>query len=196
MYTHTHTHTHTHTQQVQAARFDLANLAHWKALDPAAIAGIRRVELPPLQLYPLATPSMEEALEHSLCALIASHRTAHGLATHWDEQLSYLMSPALLAYETENVTGSSAGSADFQTSIRNAVPAGFSFKGFPMQFCHLSAPRMLADLLRTRVAQDIINIQGGVDAVRFALRASVTPYPERVSAVWVMLAVVFAKVDA
>jgi hypothetical protein len=30
---------------------------------------------------------------------------------------------------------------------------------------------------------------------RFALRVSVTAYPERVSAVWVMLAVVFAKLQ-
>jgi hypothetical protein len=30
---------------------------------------------------------------------------------------------------------------------------------------------------------------------RFALRVSVTAYPERVSAVWIMLAVVFAKLQ-
>ena len=39
-------------------------------------------------------------------------------------------------------------------------------QGFPMQFCHLSAPRMLSDLLATSIAQDIIEIQGGVDSVR------------------------------
>jgi centrosomal protein CEP76 len=180
---------------VQATSFDLANWALWKGIDPTVIAGIRRLEVPPLQFFPLATHSMEEALETSLAALIASHRADNGLATHWDGQLSYLLSPALLAYEMENVSGTSAGSADFQQSIRNAVPAGFSFKGFPMQFSHLSAPRMLADLLRTKIAQDIIDIRGGVDSVRFALRVAVTAYPERVSAVWVMLAVVFAKLD-
>ena len=34
-----------------------------------------------------------------------------------------------------------------------------------------------------------------IDSVRFALRVAVTAYPERVSAVWVMLAIVFAKLD-
>eukprot|EP00802_Teleaulax_amphioxeia_P006340 Tamp_06344.p1 GENE.Tamp_06344~~Tamp_06344.p1 ORF type:complete len:666 (-),score=132.13 Tamp_06344:739-2655(-) len=180
---------------VQAAHFDLNNWAHWKAMDDAAIASVRHLELPPLQYFALATHSMEEALEASLGSLIAAHRSDKGLSTHWDPQLSYLLSPALLAYESENVSGVSAGSADFQQSIRNAVPPGYSFKGFPMQFCHLSAPRMLSDLLATSIAQDIIEIQGGVDSVRFALRVSVTAYPERVSAVWVMLAVVFAKLQ-
>ena len=45
-----------------------------------------------------------------------------------EQQLSYLLSPALQAYEMENVSGVSAGSTDFQQSIRNAVPPGYSFK--------------------------------------------------------------------
>ena len=47
------------------------------------MAGIRRLELPPLQFFPLATHSMEEALENSLAALISAHRSDIGLATHW-----------------------------------------------------------------------------------------------------------------
>jgi hypothetical protein len=41
-------------------------------------------------------------------------------------------------------------------------------QGFPMQFSHLSAPRMLSDLRATSIAQDIIETHGGVDAVRCA----------------------------
>jgi hypothetical protein len=127
--------------------------------------------------------------------LIASHRSANGLATHWDPNLSFLLSPALLSYETGRITGSTAGATDFQQSIRNSVPEGYSFKGFPIQFAHLAPARMMGDLLRARVAAEMIDIQGGVDSVRFALRALVSAYPERVCSVWVMIAVIYAKVD-
>lgn len=54
---------------------------------------------------------------------------------------------------------------------------------------------MLRDMLRSKVASEIISLQGGVENVRFALRVYVAPYPERVCAVWAMLAVIYAKVD-
>lgn len=54
-------------------------------------------------------------------------------------------------------------------SIRRAVPDGFTFKGFPIHFAHLSAPRMLRDLLRSKVASEIIGLQGGAQQVGAAV---------------------------
>ncbi|EKX35199.1 hypothetical protein GUITHDRAFT_118642 [Guillardia theta CCMP2712] len=181
---------------VRSCSFDLNNMSHWKAMDSAAVREIRRRKhVPELSYYPLSTHMMEEVLEQSLRDLISKRRGINGLATHWDEELCQLLSPALTAYEAERVYGSASGLADFQQSIRNAVPDDFSFKGFPIQFCHLSAPRMLEDLLRAKAAAEIVSLQGGVDRVRFAVRSHVVVYPERVCAVWVMLAVVYARLE-
>lgn len=62
------------------------------------------------------------------------------------------------------------------------------------QASHLCAPRVAAELRRARVAAELLELGGGADRVRFALRTLVVPYPERAVAVWVMLAVVYTKV--
>lgn len=71
-----------------------------------------------------------------------------GLTTLWDDELSYLLTPALAAYELERTTGVSAGNEEFQQAIRRAVPDGHTFKGFPIQFIHHNARRAFATSLR------------------------------------------------
>ena len=57
-----------------------------------------------------------------------------GLSTNWDDDLSYLLSPALCAYETERCLGvGGVGNEEFQEAVRNCVPDGHTFKGFPIQ---------------------------------------------------------------
>ena len=62
-----------------------------------------------------------------------------GLSTVWNDELCYLLTPALSAYETERCVGVSAGNEEFQEAIRNVVPEGHTFKGFPIQFVHRHA---------------------------------------------------------
>lgn len=71
-----------------------------------------------------------------------------GLATVWDDHLSYLLSSALAAYELERCTGMSCGNEEFQDAVRRAVPDGHTFKGFPIQFLHRNARRAFATCLR------------------------------------------------
>lgn len=70
------------------------------------------------------------------------------MTTIWDDELSYLLSPALAAYEFEYSTGVSVGNDDFQNGIRRNVPDGHTFKGFPIQFIHMNARRAFAACLR------------------------------------------------
>ena len=65
-----------------------------------------------------------------------------GLGTQWDDELSYLLSPALAAYENEHSLGISVGNEEFQHAIRRNVPDGHTFKGFPIQFVHRNANRI------------------------------------------------------
>lgn len=71
-----------------------------------------------------------------------------GLNTTWDDELSYILTPALAAYELEHSTGVSAGNEEFQQAIRRAIPDGHTFKGFPIQFVHRNARRAFATCLR------------------------------------------------
>ena len=43
------------------------------------------------------------------------------LSTHWDDELCYLLSPALAAYETEALLGCDFGNAEFQQAIKGHV---------------------------------------------------------------------------
>jgi hypothetical protein len=112
--------------------------SRWKRLDgPELAAACYRRRAPPLVRAPVCAQAAEEALEGELRRVLAAHRReAAGLATQWDDGLGYLLAPALLAYEAERTGGAAAGAAgvaEFQQSVRRAVPAGCTFRGFPMQ---------------------------------------------------------------
>ena len=66
----------------------------------------------------------------------------------WDDELSYLLTPALSGYELEHKTGLSVGNEEFQHAIRKNVPDGHTFKGFPIQFVHMNPRRALGTCLR------------------------------------------------
>ena len=60
-----------------------------------------------------------------------------GLSTVWDEDLCYLLTPALASYEAERCLGvGGVGNEEFQDTIHKAVPEGHTFKGFPLQVPH------------------------------------------------------------
>jgi hypothetical protein len=52
-----------------------------------------------------------------------------------------------------------AGGDDFASSVRGFVPRGYSFRGFPICFNHISPARMLETLLSTPAARDILEVR-------------------------------------
>jgi centrosomal protein CEP76 len=175
--------------------FDLENRAHWMATQQDMIPSLRSQQPVPLVMMSSNATAMEEALESSLRELIAEHRHNIGQRTKFDSHLEYLLSPALAAYESERTNGIVIGNAEFQQSIKRAVPEGHTFKGFPIQFAHVNAKRMMAAFMQAPVAADILNTQSVVEAARFAVRVHVVLFPENVHAVWIMLATVYRPVS-
>jgi hypothetical protein len=109
-------------------------------------------------------------------------------AVEWDADLEHRLQMALAAYENERTTGVVTGGDEFASAIRNYVPKGFAFRGFPVLFNHCSPKRMLATLLATEAAREII--EAPTDAqTAFAVKVRVHVYPEDTTAAWVMLAV-------
>jgi centrosomal protein CEP76 len=108
--------------------------------------------------------------------------------------MSYLLGTALQAYETSAISqvASSSLLTDFNEMIKNDVPEGHTFKGFPIQLNHCAPKRIFSACMRHRSFVEIVECVG--DKVRFGLRCKVVVYPEEVMAVWVMIAVKFRYV--
>jgi centrosomal protein CEP76 len=167
----------------------------WKSMDPEILLGIEHQEQVPLCPSTINHLPTEEALERALRPMISSFRRENlKLGTSWDEQLSYLLTPALSAYEMERLAGVPFGNEEFQQSIKRNVPEGHTFRGYPIVVNQRSPTRVMESFRRAQIATDILGSRG--DQVHFALRVRIFTYPEDVCAVWVMLAVKFRPTGA
>ncbi|KAK7147789.1 hypothetical protein R3I94_010349 [Phoxinus phoxinus] len=184
---------------VELCVFDFTDGSRWKAMSEEAVRSVcapgSTSSLPPTP--PLCSPSVvpneaSNQLELEMRYLLAEHRKDLGLATVWDDHLSYLLSAALSAYELERCTGVSCGNEEFQDAVRRAVPDGHTFKGFPIHFLHRNARRAFATCLRSPFCEEIVCCRG--DHVRLAVRVRVFAYPESACAVWIMFACKYRSV--
>ncbi|XP_043116067.1 centrosomal protein of 76 kDa [Puntigrus tetrazona] len=184
---------------VELCVFDFTDGSRWKVMSEEAVRSVcapgSTSSLPPTP--PLCSPSVlpneaSNQLELEMRYLLAEHRKDLGLATVWDDHLSYLLSAALSAYELERCTGVSCGNEEFQDAVRRAVPDGHTFKGFPIHFLHRNARRAFATCLRSPFCEEIVCCRG--DHVRLAVRVRVFAYPESACAVWIMFACKYRSV--
>ncbi|KAK3589311.1 hypothetical protein CHS0354_026966 [Potamilus streckersoni] len=187
------------SDSVEVCQFKLDDESRWKAMSQDAILSVCSPgscpfwpSLPPLCASLLDTALISNDIEQQLRVLVIEQRRDLGLTTMWDDQLSYLLTPALAAYETERVTGLTVGNEEFQDAIKQAVPDGHTFKGYPIQFSHRNARRAFATCLRSPVCEEIIHCRG--DHVRLAVRVKVYPYPESACATWIMFACKYKSV--
>ena len=178
---------------VDICSFNLRDQSKWKAMAEDAIATVCTPAYvstipypPPLCQNQLDPTLVSNDLERQIKALVTLHRKDIGLNTSWDDQLSYILSPALASYETERTTGLSVGNEEFDQAIKLAIPDGHSFKAFPIQFIHRNARKAFAACLKSAIGEEIITCRG--DQVKLALRVKVFAYPESTLATWVMLA--------
>ncbi|XP_052644309.1 centrosomal protein of 76 kDa isoform X3 [Harpia harpyja] len=184
---------------VEVCVFDLHDESKWKPMSGEAIKSVcspgTTSSVPPFP--PLCASTIDAAvtsneIELQLRILVSEHRKDLGLSTVWDDHLSYLLSPALAAYELERTTSLSAGNEEFQDAVRRAVPDGHTFKGFPIHFVYRNARRAFATCLRSPFCEEIICCRG--DQVRLAVRVRVFAYPESACAVWIMFACKYRSV--
>ncbi|XP_048752411.1 centrosomal protein of 76 kDa-like [Ostrea edulis] len=187
------------SDSVEVCKFNLSNEADWKSMSQDAILSVCGPGVSPTwpTMPPLCSSSLDPSLvsndlEQQLRVMVYEHRRDLGLTTNFDDQLSYLLTPALAAYELERVTGISSGNEEFQDSIKQAVPDGHTFKGYPIQFSHRNARRAFATCLKSPVCEEIINCRG--DHVRLGIRVKVYPYPENALATWIMFACKYKSV--
>ena len=173
--------------------WELENESLWKPMALDVLAPLTHApNFLPLRPPLPSTHDLSESLELSLKRHIEQYRSQQDLGTSWDDELGYLLTPALANYEMDRIGSVTFGNEEFQDSIRNYIPNGHTFKAFPMQFSHRDAGRMLTALVQAPVSLDIITTRG--DTVRLVIRVKVVAYPEETCAVWVMVAVKYRAV--
>ncbi|EDV29045.1 uncharacterized protein TRIADDRAFT_18537 [Trichoplax adhaerens] len=187
------------SDNVDCCYFELNKETKWKAMNEDVIkSNCENILVPSWATAPPLSPSkidpviISAELERELQSLITDYRKDLDLSTIWDDNLSYILTSALAAYELERCTGISIGNEEFQHAIRRAVPERHTFKGFPIQFVHRDMRRALASSLKSPVCEEILGCRG--DLVRLALRVRIFTYAEDVSAVWIMFAVTYRSV--
>mmetsp|Transcript_23721 Transcript_23721/g.26350 ORF Transcript_23721/g.26350 Transcript_23721/m.26350 type:complete len:90 (+) Transcript_23721:101-370(+) len=89
-----------------------------------------------------------------------------------------MLSIPLHNYELERLGSITFCTNEFQSSVKNYVPEGHTFKAFPIQFNHFDINKMILALFKNRVAYEIITAKG--DQVNHAVRVKVALYPENV----------------
>ena len=85
-------------------------------------------------MHPFDSALHEAKLEADLKRALSEHRedSLGHTPTVWDDNLAFLLMPALASQEQEALAGQpTANSNDFQQCIRRSIPAGCMFKGFP-----------------------------------------------------------------
>ncbi len=114
------------------------------------------------------------------------------MKTAWDGKLSHLISPALVNYEFERVSNLTYGNEEFKQSVKNYVPEGFTFKGFPLHITDTDADKIFGSILSSEIGKDILYTRG--DQVTFAVRCKIYPYPQNVLSIWLMIATKFRQI--
>ncbi|KAK6186561.1 hypothetical protein SNE40_008576 [Patella caerulea] len=181
---------------VEVCRFVLNNESLWKSMSEDAIGSVCGAMIqsswPPLSPSTLDESFSSNDLEQQLRQLVTEHRRDQGLTSIWEDELSYLLTPALASYETERVTGISAGNEEFQDAVKLSVLEDHNFKGYPIQFTHRNPRKIFSTCLNSAVCNEILNCRG--DQVRLGVRVRVFAYPESACATWIMFACKYKSV--
>jgi len=135
---------------------------------------------------------IEIDLERDLKTKLQKYRKTLDLTSQFDNKLCHLLSPSIVNYEFERVNNSTYGNDEFKQSVKNYVPDGYTFKGFPLHTTNLDVDRIFSSILSNDVGKDIIYTRG--DNARFAVRCKIFPYPQDIYSIWIMLAVKYRPI--
>ncbi|XP_065913118.1 centrosomal protein of 76 kDa-like isoform X2 [Dysidea avara] len=115
---------------------------------PPTVAAVTWCSIPPLCTGTIDPVLCSNEVEIELRSVTSQYRMDSNLSTHWDDEMCYLLTSALAAYELDRCVGmTSAGNEEFQQAIWWTVPHGHTFKGFPIQFIHRNVHKMFATCL-------------------------------------------------
>jgi centrosomal protein CEP76 len=169
-------------------KFKLDDPIQWKCLQPPAhnTPNNSSFTLLPPSLNPLI---IEVEVEHVLKQLIQYFRRDHRLTCVWDDTLSNLCGQSLWNMEYSKLAGqrqlTSLFSEDFQIGVKQLIPQGHTFRGYPISFNHTHPQRIMQSLIKSKQCIEILRSRG--DMVRMSIRVKVFSYCEGIQSCWVMI---------
>eukprot|EP01017_Pseudomicrothorax_dubius_P028424 TRINITY_DN3372_c0_g1_i6.p1 TRINITY_DN3372_c0_g1~~TRINITY_DN3372_c0_g1_i6.p1 ORF type:complete len:215 (+),score=41.33 TRINITY_DN3372_c0_g1_i6:19-663(+) len=135
----------------------------------------------------------EMSIETRLKAKLAEYRTDLQIGTRFDEKMSYFLTTSLINYEFERLTGQTFAAEEFQDAVRNYVPSGHTFKAFPIQMVTKDISKIFRALKNAPKCDEIMRTKG--DQVYFAIKVRIVPYPEKIFALWISVAVRYLSIE-
>ena len=181
--------------------WQLEEASCWKRMQEEAIAALPRSAPFVLQACTVDCLAAARKLEQELAALIAAYRQQlANLPTVFSPALSYLLTPALAAYESDRLCPSTSSSSssllesDFQQAVQHSLPEHAVFRAAPFQFQSLDARELMNAALSNATFTSMLNegeqagVAGGCEGLDFGLRVKVVGYCEEVYAVWLIVA--------
>ncbi|KAJ3256862.1 Centrosomal protein of 76 kDa [Boothiomyces macroporosus] len=164
--------------------FNFKNSSQWKLLDHKLPSSTVNIKLLPTTLN---VEDLEEEIHFEIRQAIEYFRQDHHLGTVFDEKLELLQGQCV--WNLENAKLSNLNTTifgdDFQMGIKQYIPEGHTFKGFPHCFNHVHSQRIISGLMKIKQCRDVVLTRG--DMVRLAIKVSIFPYCEGVLACWVMI---------
>lgn len=134
----------------------------WKSIPSDKFYGLPKYSFTPiLDIIETDKFKIEVDLEKQIKSKIVKFRksknyikllcSALEMKTAWDGKLSYLISPALANYELERISNFTYGNEEFKQSVKNYVPEGYTFKGYPLQTTEIDSDKIFSTILSNEV---------------------------------------------
>lgn len=174
---------------IEAVSFDIENEEWWKPINPLKLRLVPKFPNAPLLYEPLHLIELERGLEFRLRAAVTAHRDSIGVQTVFDDNLSYVLSQALILYERQKVLCREEEFSVFAQSVKGTVGPGMTFKGIPINATNEDEGNILRLVLESEAGVRILDTVG--EDVKFGIRAKIFTFPEGVRSVWILLAAAY-----
>ncbi len=76
--------------------------------------------------------------------------------------------------------------------MKNYVPEGYTFKGYPLHTIDPDCDKIFGSILSSEIGKDILYTRG--DNTSFAVRCKIYQYPQGINSIWIMTAVKFRPI--
>eukprot|EP00796_Vickermania_ingenoplastis_P004713 gene4713-3405_t len=174
------------SSKLETTVFDFDNEELWKPLNPLKLRLVPKFPNAPLLFERMDPHDIERGLELRLRAAVTSHRDSLGIPTVFDENLSYVLSQALVKYEQQKVTCAGEDFSLFENCVKGTVGPGMTFKAIPVNVTNEDERNIMSICLSNDAGIKILDTIG--EDVKFGIRAKIFVFPEGVRSVWVMIA--------
>lgn len=161
------------SDSVETCDFNFEDEQKWKQISSNALSTVKRNQsgTPFFPFLKTRASIPDQDIELSIKQHIQAYREDHGFkgSTVWDDdEMGFVLSQVLWEYEMANIwngPGSKvlvAGMEEdhFKMGIKNCIPEGHTFKGYPINFNHQDLSKIFSTLLKNNSCRDIILTRG------------------------------------